>query len=350
MGVNVAIKDHQVLYATENRSLKDNRRLLMVPGFRSKKSSDANAPALSVFPGSLSLGSQPAKSFDNVLPQSDHPLSSITPAVVDTQLPTGGVGIHQQTAVVASSMSAAPFAASRNDGGDGDGDDDNSSSYHKASDYGTEDNHSESSSVHSDYDNSKASDDPLLDTFANFSYRDGHHSDLFEILFQTLPVDDNKYRSPGTTLNGVSGPLLFPPCDYPPAVPTLLAHVDDGVFLPQELQDSTFEQRTRLLYLNWNVLHGVDAVHDIKRWLESLSKEDHLLLIHLYAAYWVTAPVVTLTFGRAKAQFWDAVNHAGAFVNGLFVITHDVPLVSVTVESLLVRTVSQWVQFLGCLA
>ena len=88
-------------------------------------------------------------------------------------------------------------------------------------------------------------------------------------------------------------------------------------------------------------------MHDIKRWLESLSKEDHLLLIHLYAAYWVTAPVVTLTFGQAKSQFWDAVNHAGAFVNGLFVITHDVPLVSVTVESFLVRTVRQWVQFLS---
>ena len=37
LGVNVAIKDQHVLYATENRSLKDNRQLLMVPGFRSKK-------------------------------------------------------------------------------------------------------------------------------------------------------------------------------------------------------------------------------------------------------------------------------------------------------------------------
>ena len=106
----------------------------------------------------------------------------------------------QQNAEVASSMSAAPvFAASCGDDGDGDGDNDNSSSYHKASDYGTEDHHLESSSVHSDYDNSKASDDPLFDTFANSSYQDGHHSDLFENLFQTLPVDANKYRSPGTT-------------------------------------------------------------------------------------------------------------------------------------------------------
>jgi hypothetical protein len=46
-------------------------------------------------------------------------------------------------------------------------------------------------------------------------------------------------------------------------------------------------------------------------------------------------------------MFWEAVNHAGTFVNGLFVITHDVPLVSVTVEFLMVRTVSQWIQFLS---
>lgn len=196
-----------------------------------------------------------------------------------------GGGFHQQNAEVASSLSVAPFAASCGNGRDGDGDDDNSSSYPKASDYGTEDHHSESSSVHSDYDNSKASDDPLFDTFTNSSYQNGHLSDLFEKLLQTLPVDASKYRPPGTTLNGVFGPLLIPPGDYPPAVPTLLAHVDDEVFLPQELQDATFEQRTQLLYLNWRVLHGVNAVHDIKRWLESLSKEDHLLLVHLYAAY-----------------------------------------------------------------
>ena len=115
------------------------------------------------------------------------------------------------------------------DGRDGDGDDDNSSSYRRASDYGTEDNHSRSSSVHSDYDGSNASDAPPFDYDVNFSFQDGHHSDLFENLFQTLPVDANKYRSPGTTLSGVSGPLLFQPCDYPSAVPTLLPHVDDGL-------------------------------------------------------------------------------------------------------------------------
>ena len=30
------------------------------------------------------------------------------------------------------------------------------------------------------------------------------------------------------------------------------------------------------------ILERVDALHDIKRWLESLSKDDHLLLVHLY--------------------------------------------------------------------
>ena len=95
------------------------------------------------------------------------------------------------------------------------------------------------------------------------------------------------------------------------------------------------------------MLHAVDALHDIKAWLESLTKDHYLLLIHLHAAYWVTVPVTTLSFGRTKANFWNAINHAGTFVNGLFVITPDVPLVSITVKSLLVRTVGQWVQFLS---
>ena len=116
LGVNVAIKDPHVLYATENRSLKDNRRLLMVPGMRSKKVLNADAPALSVFPVNVLLGSKPATSLDVVMPQSDHSISSIVPAIVDAQ----------QNADVASSMSAAPFAVRRGDGGDGGDDDDNS--------------------------------------------------------------------------------------------------------------------------------------------------------------------------------------------------------------------------------
>ena len=48
-------------------------------------------------------------------------------------------------------------------------------------------------------------------------------------------------------------------------------------------------------------------------------------------------------FGATKSRFWNA----GHFVNGVFVIQRDGPLASVTVESLLVRTVRQWVQYLA---
>jgi hypothetical protein len=112
------------------------------------------------------------------------------------------------------------------------------------------------------------------------------------------------------------------------------------MFLDPQIQETTFEQRTRLLYLNWRVLHAADTLHAIKTCLESLSNGDHLLLVHLHAAYWVTVPVLTLSFGHTKANFWNAIN-------GFFVIIPEVPLVSVTVESLLVRTVGQWVEFLS---
>jgi prepilin-type processing-associated H-X9-DG protein len=50
---------------------------------------------------------------------------------------------------------------------------------------------------HSDYDNN-ADDASLLDSDVNLAFLDGHHSDLFENLFQILPVGDSEYRSPGT--------------------------------------------------------------------------------------------------------------------------------------------------------
>jgi hypothetical protein len=94
-------------------------------------------------------------------------------------------------------------------------------------------------------------------------------------------------------------------------------------------------------------LHIVKTLADIKQWLEGLSNEDHLLLVHLQAAYWVTIPMTTLSFGATKQNFWNAVNSASAFVNDVFVVTREIPLVSVTVESFIVRTVGQWVQFLS---
>ena len=66
------------------------------------------------------------------------------------------------------------------------------------------------------------------------------------------------------------GPLVFPPPVHPPALPALLPHVDDGMFLAPQFQESTFEQRAQLLYLNWRVLHAVDALHDIKTWLHDI--------------------------------------------------------------------------------
>jgi len=107
---------------------------------------------------------------------------------------------------------------------------------------------------------------------------------------------------PRSTVNGFSGPLLFPPRDHPPAFPVLVPHVDDVAFLLQKDQVSTFEQRAQLLYLNWKVLHEVDALHDIKKWLESLSEDDHLLLVHLYAAYWVTTSCSMYTIHERSIQ------------------------------------------------
>ena len=60
--------------------------------------------------------------------------------------------------------------------------------------------------------------------------------------------------------------------------------------MPQELPDSTFEQRAQLLYLNWHVLHNVDAVHDIKKCLESLSKEDGLHLLRRAQVFVLSSP------------------------------------------------------------
>ena len=175
---------------------------------------------------------------------------------------------------------------------------------------------------------------------------DGVHSDLFEGLLQTLPTDA-QYRSPGPNPSGCFGPLLLLDQDHPTVLPVLDAHADDGLYLSSHYHNLTFEQRADLLYVHWDALHALRSVLEIKQWLESLSQSDHLLLIQLHAAYWVTTPVVTITFGATKSRFWNAVNNAGSFVNGAFVIQRDVPLTSVTVESLLVRTIGQWVQYLA---
>jgi hypothetical protein len=50
--------------------------------------------------------------------------------------------------------------------------------------------------------------------------------------------------------------------------------------------------------------------------------------------------------GITKARFWNAVHNAGHFINCVFIVLHNVPLVSVSAESFLVRTVGQWVHYL----
>jgi len=145
-----------------------------------------------------------SEALDGELPESVDPNASLVPAVNDPQLPTSVGGIHQQNAEVASSMFAPPFAVGLGDDGNDGGDDDSSSSYRHSSDNGTDDNHSMSSSGHSDYDNNAESASLPPDSDVNLAYLDGHHSDLFETLFQNLPVE---YRSPGTKSNGLSGPL-----------------------------------------------------------------------------------------------------------------------------------------------
>jgi len=228
--------------------------------------------------------------------------------------------IHQQHAAVAVSMSAAPFAVYSGLIGKYGDDDDSSSTHTTTSDYGVDDHKSNSSLGNTDYNDSIS---PDVNDDAFLPDRQGNHSDLFENLFQALPVHA-EYRLPGQTVNGLHGPLLFPSHSYSPAEPTLQPHADDDVILSQARREASFEEIANLLYLNWNMLHVVKALVDIKQWLEGLSKEDHLLLVHLHAAYWVTIPATTLSFGATKANFWNAVNSASGFVNGVFVVTHEI--------------------------
>jgi hypothetical protein len=64
LGINVAMKDKHVIYATENRTLKENRRLLMVPGAHSKSAPNPAAAAPSVFPGTVLPGLDQVTSSD----------------------------------------------------------------------------------------------------------------------------------------------------------------------------------------------------------------------------------------------------------------------------------------------
>jgi hypothetical protein len=77
LGVNVALKDRHVVYATANRSFKGNIRLLTVPGAHSKSVPKPAAVALLVFPGTVLPGLDQVASSDLLPPTSAKPVSTL---------------------------------------------------------------------------------------------------------------------------------------------------------------------------------------------------------------------------------------------------------------------------------
>jgi hypothetical protein len=74
---------------------------------------------------------------------------------------------------------------------------------------------------------------------------------------------------------------------------------------------------------------------------------DHLLLVHLFAAYWNCIPTVTLSYGNMKTLFWNCAQVNATFADGLFNVKDPaVALSTVTINIFLVRAIQQWVLFL----
>ena len=151
----MAPKDRQHLYATESRTYQKNRALLMVPGQKS---------ALPADPGSV---------------------------VID------GAGYSDNLAAdIALAMSAAPFAGfivNADTGNTG------TVAEQDVSDYGTDGTGSKSPSVRDVQDIViDAGEEDSVNTDSNdiSTVYDGIHSDLIEVLFQTLRTDA-QYRAPG---------------------------------------------------------------------------------------------------------------------------------------------------------
>jgi hypothetical protein len=132
---------------------------------------------------------------------------------------------------------------------------------------------------------------------------DGHHSDLFENCFESVPTNLTSYRSVGTHRDGVFEPLptriSLPEADIVPLAP----HVDDESLLPSHEQQLDFNKSAQLLYSNWNVMHSFKTLLEIRTWLEQLGKDKHLLLVHLHAAYYNINANGSISLGQAKKQF-----------------------------------------------
>jgi hypothetical protein len=194
-GTNVALKDRQHLYATESRTYQKNRALLMVPA--SKTVPDIPAFPVNVFSAPKLGAVPPVPSQTSALPAD--PGSAVI----------GGAGHSDNLAAdIALAMSAAPFAGSVVNAGTGNT---GAVAEQDVSDYGTNGTGSKSPSVHDIQDIViDAGEEDAISTNSNdiTTVYDGIHSDLFELLFQTLPTDA-QYRSHGPNPSGCFGPLLL---------------------------------------------------------------------------------------------------------------------------------------------
>jgi hypothetical protein len=183
-GINAAQKDTQVLFATENRTLKQNLQLLMVPGKHSQQvpqhvpvlpSADLTLQkdvlSVPLFPTDVSLSSAVAQPLADLNPPTVV-VSSTTPVVDE---------IRQQNTVaaaIASSMSTASFASLTGNNGGGDSKEDDNGNI-SSSDYGTDNADGQDSVPPSDgSEYNDVNDDATTEIFC------GYHSDLFENLFQ----------------------------------------------------------------------------------------------------------------------------------------------------------------------
>jgi hypothetical protein len=168
---------------------------------------------------------------------------------------------------IALAMSAAPFAGSIVNANTGDT---SVVAEHDVSDYGTDGTGSKSQSIPDIQENGTAGEEDFFHTDSNdiVTIYDGIHSDLFEDLFQTLPIGA-PYRALGQNPTGCFGPLLLSDQDQPNASQDQLIVfsalvVFFSAFLSALYHHLTFKQRADLLYVHWDALHAFKSVLEIK--------------------------------------------------------------------------------------
>ena len=83
-----------------------------------------------------------------------------------------------------------------------------------------------------------------------------------------------------------------------------------------------------------------------RHWLENMEEQGHIYLVHVHAAFSNFQPEVNKTFGETKRLFWNLVNSRGSFQDNRLIIDQSVALAEVTVEYLIIRSVSEWAIFM----